>query len=581
MIMTSPKWTLLFYNGAPCWATEHRVWFMSGNFAAMHDVLDYIFGAASFVPHGYCLLWRSDLVAMHATADFITAISYFSIPAAIHVFIIRRRDMDYSWLAWLFVAFISACGMTHLVSLVTLWEPIYGLQGLVKLGAAGVSLVTAIVMWPLLPKALALPSPAMLREANDKLHAEIAQRQRAEADLLQTHQQLERRVEERTQQLRLANDQLAKLNADHERALLRLQSILDNTVDALITIDDSGTIEDYNLACERMFGFTAAETVGGNVKMLMAPADAQQHDSHLQDYAATGSAKIIGIEREVNGRRKDGTLVPLELSVSEIRLCNRRLFSGILRDISERKEAEAQRETLVGQLQASNQELEQFAYIASHDLRAPLRALSILPKWIKQDLDNVGGVPPSIEEHLADMRTQVDRMDRLLTDLLEYSRIGRAQGVVSTIDPRSVVESARALLQIPPSFDLAIETDLPIVAAIPTEFELVVRNLISNAVKHHDRDQGRIVVRGGRDEADAFFEVRDDGPGIGPEYHQRIFEMFSTLRSRDEVEGSGIGLALIKKIVERWGGRVSVSSKRDERGTTFRFTMPATIRVAA
>lgn len=547
----------------------------------MTAVFDYLFGAASFVPHGYCLLWRPDLVVMHAAADLITAISYFSIPAAIHVFIIRRRDMDYSWLAWLFVAFISACGMTHLIGLVTLWQPVYGLQGLVKLAAAGVSLVTAIVMWPLLPRALALPSPAMLREANDKLHAEIHQRQQAEADLLLTHQQLERRVDERTQQLQLANSQLAKLNADHERALLRLQSILDSTVDALITIDDSGIIEDYNLACERMFGFTAAEIVGSNVKMLMTSADAQQHDCYLQSYAATGSAKIIGIEREVNGRRKDGTFIPLELSVSEIRLGDRRLFSGILRDISERKQAEAQREALVGQLQASNQELEQFAYIASHDLRAPLRALSILPKWIKQDLEKIGSVPPSIAEHLADMRTQVDRMDRLLADLLEYSRIGRAQGAISAIDPGSVVENIRALLQMPSNFTLTIEADLPVVETIPTEFELVMRNLISNAVKHHDRHRGRIVVRGGYVGADVFFEVRDDGPGIWPEYHQRIFEMFSTLRSRDEVEGSGIGLALIKKIVDRWGGKVSVISKRGERGATFQFTVPARVRVAA
>jgi PAS domain S-box-containing protein len=330
-----------------------------------------------------------------------------------------------------------------------------------------------------------------------------------------------------------------------------------------------------------MFGFTAAEIVGSNVKMLMTSCDAQQHDSYLQYYITSGSAKIIGIEREVNGRRKDGTFIPLELSVSEIRLGDRRLFSGILRDISERKQAEAQRETLLGQLQASNQELEQFAYIASHDLRAPLRALSILPKWIKQDLEKIGSVPPSIAEHLADMRTQVDRMDQLLTDLLEYSRIGRAQGVISPLDPGSVVENVRALLQIPPGFILTIETDLPVVETIPTEFELVMRNLISNAVKHHDRDQGRIVVRGGYDGADAFFEVRDDGPGIWPEYHKRIFEMFSTLRSRDEVEGSGIGLALIKKIVERWGGKVSVISRRGERGATFQFTMPARVRAAA
>lgn len=547
----------------------------------MSDLVAYLFGAASFVPHGYCLLWRPDLVAMHATADFVTAMSYFSIPAAIYVFNARRPTLDYRWLAWLFVAFIGACGLTHLIGLITLWQPIYGLQGLVKLAAAGVSLVTAIAMWPLLPKALALPSPAMLRKANDELLAEISQRQLAEAELRQNHQQLERRVEERTQQLQRANEQLAKLNAEHERALIRLQSILDNTVDALITVDESGIIEEYNRACERVFGFTAAESIGANVKMLMAPDEASSDDGDFEAYITAGTSQTFVTSRELKGRRKDGTIVPLEMSVSEIRLGNRRLFSSILRDISKRKQAELQRDKLLEQLRASNQELEQFAYIASHDLRAPLRALSILPKWIEQDLEERESIPPSIQEHLADMRKQVDRMDRLLTDILEYSRIGTAQGAVSKIDPKYVIEGVRALLQIPSNFAVLIDTDLPSIDVNPTEFALVMRNLISNAVKHHDQKTGSIVVRGGYDGARCYLEVSDDGPGICPEYHQRIFEMFSTLRSRDEVEGSGIGLALIKKAIERWGGKIDVLSNPPERGTTFRFTIPTTETVAA
>lgn len=211
----------------------------------------------------------------------------------------------------------------------------------------------------------------------------------------------------------------------------------------------------------------------------------------------------------------------------------------------------------------------------------PLRALSILPKWISRDLEKAGTLLPTIDEHLGDMRTQVDRMDRLLADLLDYSRVGRLPGSVSMVDPEKLSEDVRALLQPPSGFELVVESDLPAVEVISTEFELVLRNLVSNAIKHHDRDRGRIVVRSGHAGASLFFEISDDGPGIAPDYHQRIFEMFSTLRSRDEVEGSGMGLALIKKIVERWGGRISVISNAEERGATFRFTLPTTMQAAA
>jgi hypothetical protein len=180
---------------------------------------------------------------------------------------------------------------------------------------------------------------------------------------------------------------------------------------------------------------------------------------------------------------------------------------------------------------------------------------------------------PVIDEHLGDMKIQVERMDRLLTDLLEYSLVGTVSGLVSMVDPEKVVENVCVLLQLPPGFEVVVEGDLPAVEVISTEFELVLRNLISNAIKHHDWDHGRIAVRGGFDGLDLFFEVSDDGPGIAPDHHQRIFEMFSTLRSRDEVEGSGMGLALIKKIVEGWRGRIAVISDAERRGTTFRFTM--------
>ena len=176
----------------------------------MDSLLLYLFGAAAFVPHGYCLLWRPDLVAMHAVSDGVIALAYFSIPAAIFAFVRRRADFRQHRVATLFILFIILCGITHLIGVWTLWQPIYGLQGLVKVLTATVSLITAMALWPLLPKLLALPSPALLNEKADRLEAEIARRELVERALRAAHGELERRVAERTRELAAA-----KAEAEH------------------------------------------------------------------------------------------------------------------------------------------------------------------------------------------------------------------------------------------------------------------------------------------------------------------------------------------------------------------------------
>ena len=149
----------------------------------MGDALAWLFGAAAFVPHGYCLLWRPDLVALHATSDAATAAAYFTIPAAILVFFHRRPDLDFPGLAILFATFILGCGLTHVGDLLTLWWPIYGAEGLIKAVTAVTSVLTAIMVWRMLPHALRLPSPAQLRRANEELSAEVLRRARAEEAL--------------------------------------------------------------------------------------------------------------------------------------------------------------------------------------------------------------------------------------------------------------------------------------------------------------------------------------------------------------------------------------------------------------
>ncbi len=170
----------------------------------LDDILDYLFGAASFAPHGVCLLWRPDLVAMHAIGDALTALAYLIIPAAILYFVRRRPDLGPEQLrvGALFSAFILACALTHIAGFVTLWEPLYGLQGLIKMGTAAISLATAWAIWALMPQLLAIPSPVLLAEANGRLTAEIAAKEAALAELRAAREGLEREVAARTAELR-------------------------------------------------------------------------------------------------------------------------------------------------------------------------------------------------------------------------------------------------------------------------------------------------------------------------------------------------------------------------------------------
>lgn len=183
----------------------------------MERNLEYLFNGEAFLPHGTCLLWRSDLIALHALGDGLIALSYFSIPVALVVFARRRADLQYKWLFGLFAAFILACGATHLLAFVTLWQPIYEIQGIVKLVTAIISLMTAILLWPIIPKALAVPSPSQLRIANMQLSHEIRERKAAQDELEQTYGTVEQWIDERTAQLAEANKRLQREIAERKR----------------------------------------------------------------------------------------------------------------------------------------------------------------------------------------------------------------------------------------------------------------------------------------------------------------------------------------------------------------------------
>jgi len=225
------------------------------------------------------------------------------------------------------------------------------------------------------------------------------------------------------------------------------------------------------------------------------------------------------------------------------------------------------------ELERSNRELDQFAYVASHDLKAPLRAIMNLANWVLEDAGPLLPVPS--QEHLAKLRGRALRMERLLDDLLAYSRIGRRDGGIEEVQVVVLIQDVIELLTPPPGFRVVVQAGMPTLYTSRTPLELVFRNLIGNAIKHHHQPEVGEVCISAENVGDFIrFCVRDNGPGIEPRYHNRIFEIFQTLYPRDEVEGSGIGLAIVKKTVEVRGGAVTVQSTEGN-GAQFCFTWPS------
>lgn len=350
------------------------------------------------------------------------------------------------------------------------------------------------------------------------------------------------------------------------------KSILNNAVDAILTINHRGIIEFANPAVCKLFGYSPDELFGHNLKIIVPEPHKAEHDRYIREYMTTGVKNVIGFHRELTGLHRDGTLIPIELSVSEFKLGDQPVFTGIIHDISERKEWEKQIQIRTEELETTNRELDEFTYAASHDLKAPLRGIDHLTNWIREDASE--SLPEESKRHLEMLSQRSKRMESLIDELLQYSRVGRMKYLVEEVDTAKLCREITEMLDIPNTFTVSIAQDLPVFRTWKVPFEQVLRNLIENAVKHHDRDTGRIDVSAKTNGTTYEFKVRDDGPGIREEYHARSFKMFQTLKPRDEVEGSGMGLALVKKIVEIQGGHVHIEPNDGKRGLTFCFTWP-------
>ncbi|HEY9888614.1 MAG TPA: PAS domain S-box protein, partial [Candidatus Obscuribacterales bacterium] len=333
-----------------------------------------------------------------------------------------------------------------------------------------------------------------------------------------------------------------------------------------------------------LLGYTAPEIIGRHFREFTEAADMTQ-DEHYYQQLLQGEVTSCRFEKRY--RHRDGTPIWTMVTVSTERDEDDRLISliAVIEDIRNLKQTRSELERRAGELERvngllaitnamldkRNSELDQFAYVASHDLKAPLRAIANLSEWIEEDLGNE--IPPENKQQLALLRNRVQRLEALINGLLEYSRVGRQEQKIEPVDVHQMLAEAIELLDPPDTFTVAIATPLPTLQTNRTALNQVFSNLIGNAIKHHDRPDGHVTITAQEYGNLIEFAVQDDGPGIAPEYHDKVFTIFQTLKSRDEFESTGIGLSLVKKIIESEGGSVSLESALGE-GATFRFTWP-------
>jgi PAS domain S-box-containing protein len=374
----------------------------------------------------------------------------------------------------------------------------------------------------------------------------------------------------------------------------RFRAIFDQTFQFVWLLEPDGRLSEANQTALD-FGDVNTSVIGQ--MFWETPWWQASHDVRVQLRAAIARAargEFVRYEVELSGA--DGKIAICDFSIKPLQDEAGQIVLLIPegRDITQRKQAEAEIHQLNAELEdrvarrtaqmaqlnttltqtatlleERNRELDQFAHIASHDLKAPLRAISNLAEWIEDDLQ--GQLPAENQQQLELLRKRVLRMEALISGLLDYSRVGRTQTAIESVSVSALLEEVIDSLDPPASFAIALAPNLPTLPARQLLLRQVFANLISNAIKHHDRPDGCITITA-RDRA-AFYEftVVDDGPGIAAEYHDRIFVIFQTLAVRDSKENTGVGLSIVKKIVETEGGQIWVDSQLGQ-GTTFRFT---------
>ncbi|MEN6428446.1 MAG: ATP-binding protein [Phycisphaerales bacterium] len=363
---------------------------------------------------------------------------------------------------------------------------------------------------------------------------------------------------------------LTRVEDEARESLSLLEAALESMADGLLVVDGFGKIKEYNRQFQELWGLSDSvlDTRDDNLALASATPRLRDPEAFLRN--------VHGLyeQREEEGHDliefQDGRIVEYYSKPQRIgEQVVGRVWS--FRDITEKHTAETKQTALLQRVAQINEELTHFAYVVSHDLKAPLRGIKLITEWLCVDYaDKLGD---DAKEQLDLLQSRVARMYNLIEGILQYSRVGRIKEETVDVDLNALLPSIIDGIALPEHVHVAVEPGLPVVECERTRITQVFQNLLTNAVKFMDKPVGEIRVGCVEDGELWQFHIADNGPGIEEKYFDRIFKLFQTLRPRDEFESTGVGLALVKKIVEMYGGRIWVESEVG-RGSTFFFTFP-------
>jgi PAS domain S-box-containing protein len=354
----------------------------------------------------------------------------------------------------------------------------------------------------------------------------------------------------------------------------KYRALLEAAPDAMVVVNQGGEIVLLNVQAEKQFGYSRDELVGQQVKNIIPQGFAERLIADGTRSAAQALAQQIGTGIALAGRRRDGTEFPIEIMLSPLESAEGILVTAAIRDITERNKSEERLVKTVGELKRSNDELQQFAYVASHDLQEPLRMVASYTQLLAKRYQ--GRLDSDADEFIAFAVDWCNRMQGLIQDLLAYSRAGTKGKALCQVSGEDALEGALTNLRatIEQSGAIVSHDSLPAIRTDETQLTQVFQNLVGNAIKYRRAEVPRVHVSATKSgDNEWIFSVRDNGLGIAPQYFERIFVLFQRLHGRDEFDGTGMGLAICKKVLERLGGRIWVESQ-PEKGSTFRFALP-------